>query len=57
MSKQFILEVEEGCTECENCPFYLNNNHEHICDYLKENQICNNYDFDQINIKEYNERS
>ena len=55
--KQFILTVEkEGCTHCGDCPFYLNKNHKHICDYLTENAICNHYDFDQINIEEYNER-
>lgn len=57
MNKQFILEVQEGFTQCTDCPFYLNENHKHICDYLAENAICNNYNFDQINIEEYNERS
>lgn len=56
MSKKFILEVQEGCTECKKCPFYLNDNHRHICDYLKENNICENYDFNQINVEELNER-
>lgn len=54
--KQFILEVQEGFTQCTECPFYLNNNHKHICDYLTENAICNHYDFDQINIEECDER-
>lgn len=55
MAKKFILEVQEGSTRCVDCPFYLNDNHRHICDYLEENKICDNYDFSQINIEEYNE--
>lgn len=56
MSKKFILEVQEGCTDCEKCPFSINKSVYHICNYLNENGICNNYDFNQINIEEYNER-
>ena len=56
MSKKFILEVQEGCTDCEKCPFSINKSVYHICTYLNENRICDNYDFNQINIEEYNER-
>jgi len=54
--KQFILEVQEGCSDCDICPFGANKHLYHICTYLKENQICDKYDFSQINIEEYNER-
>ena len=53
--KQFILEVQEGNTDCDQCPFSNNKCFYHICTYLNENKICNNYDFSQINIEEYNE--
>ena len=43
--KQFILEVQEGCTDCEKCPFSINKSVYHICNYLNENGICDNYDF------------
>lgn len=56
MSKQFILEVEEGNTNCDLCPFSKNKKFYHICDYLCDNKICHNYDFSKINIEEYNER-
>lgn len=55
--KQFILEVQEGYTECYNCPFIDKTCFKHICDYLYENNICHKYDFSQINIEECDERS
>lgn len=54
--KKFILEVQEGYTKCGDCPFCLNDNYIHICDYLKENNICKQYNFEKLNIEEYNER-
>ena len=54
--KQFILEVQEGYTDCSKCPFMNNKCFYHICSYLCENKICYNYDFSQINIEECNER-
>lgn len=56
MPKNFILEVQEGNTDCNICPFSDNKHLHHICDYLNENKICDNYNFSQINIEEYNER-
>lgn len=56
MSKEFILEVQEGDTDCGECPFADKKCFRHICIYLNENKICDNYDFSQINIEEYNER-
>lgn len=53
--KQFILEVQEGDTDCGECPFADKKCFRHICIYLNENKICDNYDFSQINIEEYNE--
>lgn len=55
--KQFILEVEEGKSKCEKCPFSTRDDFFHICSYLYENSICDKYDFNKINIEEYNERS
>ena len=51
--KQFLIEVPEGNTDdCNKCPFLLNEN---VCKYLNENGICNNYDFNKINIEECDE--
>lgn len=42
MSKKFILEVPEGVTSCDQCPFIQNKD---ICLFLSENNICNVYNF------------
>lgn len=52
--KQFILEVSEGHTMCADCPFYQDK-FDNVCDYLYENNTCQNYNFSNINISEHNE--
>lgn len=48
--KKFIIEVPEGITKCHKCPFEKEN----LCNYLSENDYCNQYDFNELNIEEYN---
>lgn len=45
--KTFIIEVPEGKTGCEFCPFYRNNN---ICKYLSISKQCDEYDFQSAHM-------
>ena len=48
---KFIIDVTEGITEdCIQCPF---NRNKDVCLYLKENDLCNVYDFTKLHIEEY----
>lgn len=53
---KFILEVpdNEGVTLCGECPWI---NNEDVCRYCDDNDLCIKYNFNKINITEYNERS
>ena len=50
--KKFLIEVPEGITKCSECPF---DKYENVCLFLSENDHCERYDFNQINIEEYHE--
>lgn len=52
---KFIINVPKGNTkDCNECPFLLN---EHVCKYLNENSICNDYDFTKLHIEEYENKN
>ena len=46
-TKKFIIEVEEGHTECKDCPFRVTSK---MCDAFE----CNRINLATIRIKEYN---
>lgn len=47
-TKKFIIKVEEGHTECKNCPFRVTSR---ICNTLE----CNHINLATMEIKEYEE--
>jgi hypothetical protein len=51
MSKLFEIEVEEGNTSCDYCPFIHNR---HACLWLSESKLCSQYNFHTAKIKESN---
>lgn len=50
--EKFIIEVEDGQTICDNCPFKGNIP---VCEYSCENGLCNRLDFNNLHISEYHE--
>lgn len=49
---KFILDVQEGATQCEHCPFADSE----ICEntvWLDEGFDCRKYDFSTLEIEEY----
>jgi hypothetical protein len=54
-TKQFIIEVPKGKTDCRLCPFYTSttgfiDNKERICKYLIESNLCEIYDFTEMSF-------
>ena len=52
--KKFIIEIPEGTTSCNQCPFWRNYD---VCTYLSENKHCDNYNFETTylwELEEYN---
>ena len=49
MSKIFELEVPEGNTKCDACPFIHN---KYSCLYLSETKFCSQYDFTKVKISQ-----
>lgn len=49
VSKIFELEVPEGNTSCNNCPFKHN---KYSCLYLSDTKFCSQYDFTKTIISE-----
>lgn len=50
---KFIIEIKEGKTKCNNCPFAFWDCGEWACGcdhYLKDNIDCYNYDFNTMII-------
>lgn len=50
---KFIIDVPEGMIEsCHTCPFVRNRD---VCMYIKENELCDNYDFRKLHMEELND--
>lgn len=51
--KEFKLQVPDGLTKCNNCPFINNIS---ICLFLRENEYCIKYDFSKAHLWEINKK-
>ena len=55
-TKKFIIEVEEGMTKCNECPF---THCKYICQYDKDGRVivdCDQHDLATMKIKEYEDK-
>lgn len=51
---KFIIDVPQGYTRCNECPFTSNYD---VCYYCAENRICTTLDFTKLHIEEYEDTS